>query len=51
VLVLAGLVSIYAFVAKFPTQQSDPAWEQPTMSAPAEQSRVIPSSIPSSQAR
>jgi len=51
VLVLAGLVSIYAFVAKYPTQQLDPTWEQPSDSAPADQSRVIPSSVPSSQAR
>lgn len=50
-LVLAGFASVYAFVAKYPTQQLDPAWEQPTEKAPADQSRVIPSSIPSSQAR
>jgi succinate dehydrogenase / fumarate reductase, cytochrome b subunit len=50
-LVVIGLFSIYAFVAKFPTQQKDPAWDQQTESAPAEQSRVIPSSIPSSLAK
>jgi len=47
-LVLLGLLTIYAFAAKFPMQQRDPAWDrQPT----AEQSRMIPPSIPSSQAR
>jgi succinate dehydrogenase / fumarate reductase cytochrome b subunit len=48
VLVLAGLLTIYAFVAMFPTQQRNPEWDR---QAPAEQSRVIPHSIPSSQAR
>jgi succinate dehydrogenase cytochrome b subunit len=48
VLAIVGLASIYAFTAKYPTQPEDPAWEQPTDNAPAEQSRVIPSSIPSS---
>jgi succinate dehydrogenase / fumarate reductase, cytochrome b subunit len=51
-LVLVGLFTIYAFVAKFPPQQRDPAWDQPAESAaPADQSRMIPHSIPSSQAR
>jgi succinate dehydrogenase / fumarate reductase cytochrome b subunit len=48
---LIGLVSIYAFTAKFPTQQFNPVWEQPAENGPAEQSRVVPSSIPSSPAR
>jgi succinate dehydrogenase / fumarate reductase cytochrome b subunit len=48
-LVLVGLYTVYAFVAKFPQQQRDPAWDQ--QEAPAEQSRMIPSSIPSSPAR
>jgi succinate dehydrogenase / fumarate reductase, cytochrome b subunit len=47
-LVVVGLLTIYAFVAKFPTQQRNPAWDR---EAPAEQSRMIPHSIPSSQAR
>ena len=50
-LVLVGRFTIYAFTAKFPAQQRDPAWDQHTGSAPAEQSRMIPSSTPSSQAR
>ena len=51
-LVLAGIMSVYAFVAKYQTQPFDPTWEQPSSdSAPADQSRVIPSSVPSSQAR
>jgi succinate dehydrogenase / fumarate reductase cytochrome b subunit len=49
VLVLAGLFTIYAFAAKFPTQQRNPAWDQHPESV--EQSQVIPQSIPSSQAR
>jgi succinate dehydrogenase / fumarate reductase cytochrome b subunit len=49
-LIVLGLFTIYAFVAKFPTQQRDPAWDQHT-ETPAEQSRLIPSSIPSSPAR
>jgi succinate dehydrogenase / fumarate reductase cytochrome b subunit len=51
-LVLVGLFTIYAFVAKFPPQQRDPAWDQPIEStAPADQSRMIPHSIPNSQVR
>ncbi|PSH05101.1 MAG: succinate dehydrogenase [Acidobacteria bacterium] len=51
-LVIIGLISIYSFVAKFPKQQRNPAWDQPAESAaPAEQSRAIPHSIPSSRAR
>lgn len=51
-LVIAGLLSIYAFVAKFPVQPRNPEWDQHTESgAPAEQSRMIPQNIPSSQAR
>ena len=49
VLVLAGLFTIYAFAAKFPTQQRNPAWDQHPESV--EQSQMIPQSIPSSQAR
>jgi succinate dehydrogenase / fumarate reductase cytochrome b subunit len=48
VLVLAGLATIYAFVAKFPPQERDPAWDQ---HPEPEQSRVVPQSIPSSQAK
>ena len=50
-LVLVGLFTIYAFTAKFPLQQRDPAWDQHSESAPAEQSRMIPSTTFSSQAR
>ncbi len=51
-LVLAGIITIYAFVAKYQTQQCDPDMgPAPSDSAPADQSRMIPSSIPSSQAR
>ncbi|MGA3126648.1 MAG: succinate dehydrogenase [Candidatus Korobacteraceae bacterium] len=49
-LVLLGLITIYAFVTK-PTQQRNPDWEQTEGAAPAEQSLVIPQGIPSSQAR
>lgn len=49
-LVLLGLITIYAFVTK-PTQQRNPDWEQTEGAVPAEQSLVIPQSIPSSQAR
>ena len=49
VLILAGLATIYAFAAKFPTQERDPAWDQHTETP--EQSRTIPQSIPGSQAR
>jgi succinate dehydrogenase / fumarate reductase cytochrome b subunit len=49
-LVLLGLITIYAFVSK-PTQQRNPDWEQTEGAAPAEQSLVIPQGIPSSQAR
>ena len=50
-LALVGLITIYAFVTK-PTQQRNPEWDQPTESAiPAEQSRMIPQNIPSSQAK
>jgi hypothetical protein len=45
---LVGLATIYAFAAKFPVQERNPAWDQP---AEPEQSRMIPQSIPSSQAR
>jgi succinate dehydrogenase / fumarate reductase cytochrome b subunit len=48
-LIVMGLFTIYGFVAKFPVQQRDPAWDQPTETP--EQSHVIPQSIPSSQAR
>jgi succinate dehydrogenase / fumarate reductase cytochrome b subunit len=51
VLVLAGLLSVYAFVSRPEPVPFNPAWEQPTENAPADQSQVIPSSIPSSQAR
>ena len=47
-LMLVGLATIYAFAAKFPVQERNPAWDQP---AEPEQSRMIPQSIPSSQAR
>jgi succinate dehydrogenase / fumarate reductase cytochrome b subunit len=47
-LMVMGLASVYAFVAKFPPQVKDPAWEQPAESAAPEQSQAIPSSIPSS---
>lgn len=46
-LMVAGLASVYAFVVKYPTQQRDPAWSQPAECTSAEQSRAIPSSIPS----
>lgn len=46
---LIGIASIYAFVAKFPKQEMNPVWEQPSQNA--EQSQVIPSSVPSSPAR
>lgn len=50
-LALVGLFTIVAFVTK-PTQQRNPDWDQPAESgAPAEQSRVIPQNIPSSQAK
>lgn len=49
-LVVLGLFTIYAFVAKYPTQPRDPAWDQES-TAPAEQSQMIPHSIPTSQAR
>jgi succinate dehydrogenase / fumarate reductase cytochrome b subunit len=49
VLILMGLLTIYSFVAKFPVQERDPAWNQHTETP--EQSRVIPHSIPSSQAK
>ena len=48
-LIVMGLFTIYGFVAKFPVQQRDPAWDQPTETP--EQSHVSPQSIPSSQAR
>ncbi len=41
-LIIIGLSTIYAFVAKFPTQQRNPAWDQHTESAAPEQSRLIP---------
>ncbi len=50
ILVLVGLLTIYAFVGKFPTQQRNPEWDQHTEN-PAEQSRMIPQTIPSSPAR
>jgi succinate dehydrogenase / fumarate reductase cytochrome b subunit len=51
-LTLIGLFTLYAFAARFPKQQRDPDWDQPAESAAqAEQSRMIPPSIPSSQAR
>jgi succinate dehydrogenase / fumarate reductase cytochrome b subunit len=51
-LMLVGLFTIYAFVEKFPTQQRNPEWDQPAESAsPADQNRIIPYAIPSSQAR
>ena len=46
-LILIGISSIYAFVAKFPAQPEDPAWEQQTEGAPADQSQAIPLSVPS----
>lgn len=50
-LAIIGLITIVAFVTK-PTQQRNPDWDHPTESgASAEQSQVIPQSIPSSQAR
>lgn len=48
-LIFAGLASIYAFKSH-PMQERNPAWDQHS-ETPAEQSQVIPSSIPSSQAR
>ncbi len=52
---LIGLVSIYAFTAKFPTQPFNPKWNYPSENGPAErpaeQSQVVPSSIPDSPAR
>ena len=52
VLVLIGLITLYSFVAKYPRQERDPEWDQPAEgAAPADQSRVIPQSIPSSQAQ
>jgi len=51
-LMLVGLSTLYAFVEKYPTQQRNPEWDQPAESAsPADQSRLIPHAIPSSQAR
>jgi succinate dehydrogenase / fumarate reductase cytochrome b subunit len=47
---LAGLASVYAFVAKFPAQQPDPVWQQPAEGA-SDQSMAQPISTPSSQAR
>jgi succinate dehydrogenase / fumarate reductase cytochrome b subunit len=46
-LTLAGLFTIYAFVAKYPAQQRNPVWEQQTETP--EQSLLTPNS--SSQAR
>jgi succinate dehydrogenase / fumarate reductase cytochrome b subunit len=55
-LILAGLASVYAFVAKYPAQEMDPMWARPGMCCPhAQQSSVtppaIPSIVPSSPAR
>jgi succinate dehydrogenase / fumarate reductase cytochrome b subunit len=49
-LAFVGLITIYAFVSR-PPQQRNPEWDQPTESGAAEQSRMIPQNIPSSQAK
>ena len=49
-LTIVGLFTIYAFVGKYPIQPRNPEWDQHTEN-PAEQSRMIPQTIPSSQAR
>jgi succinate dehydrogenase cytochrome b subunit len=44
-----GIGSVYAFVAKYPAQEFNPVWEQPSQNAPAEQSRaIVPQSAQSS---
>ncbi len=48
-LMLMGLATVYAFVTAEP-QKKNPVWDQHSESAP-EQSRLIPQSTPSSQAR
>jgi succinate dehydrogenase cytochrome b subunit len=36
-----GIASIYAFTAKYPAQEFNPVWEQPSQDAPEQQSRAI----------
>jgi len=48
-LMIVGLFTIYAFVAKFPTQHRNPAWDLPAESTAPEQSRIV-LPCPSSQA-
>jgi hypothetical protein len=47
---IMGLFTIYAFVAKFPTQQRNPAWDLPAESTAPEQSRIVLPCLPSSLA-
>jgi succinate dehydrogenase / fumarate reductase cytochrome b subunit len=52
VLVLIGLLTLYSFVVRFPRQERNLDWDQPSESAAlADQSRMIPQSIPSSRAQ